>query len=449
MTFAAEQPLAVQINRRILRAAWLISFATILVKVVAALKEVAVAAVYGRSDAMDAFLAAFLIPNLLINLISESMNQALIPTLVRVHENEGQRSAQQLLASAMAWMSLLLAGASALMALCTPAIFPLIASHFNPAKLALAEHIFYQLLPVVLLTGIASNCTSVLNTREQFGWPAFAPVVMPLAVATAALAWGARWGITALVWGTLAGALLHAVWMAALMQAHGYTFQLKWHGMSAALREVAGQYGTVLLSGVVASAGLLVDQAMAAMLPAGSVSALVYANRFVAVIMTLLAGTLASAITPYLSQLVAQGDGDACRHLLRTWMVRAALSSVPLTIGLIAGARWLIRTTYQHGAFTAADTVVVAPVLAMYAIQIPFFVCSRVPYRVLLALRRTDIILYCGIINLALDVMLNLVLMRVMGIAGIALATSLWTLSTLVFLWWQASRLLAREGDPA
>jgi len=52
----------------------------VLVKLVAMLKEVSVAGVYGRSDAMDAFLMAALIPGLLINLISESMNQALVPT---------------------------------------------------------------------------------------------------------------------------------------------------------------------------------------------------------------------------------------------------------------------------------------------------------------------------------------------------------------------------------
>jgi len=66
-----------------------VTAAGILVKIVATFKEFAVAGVYGRSDAMDAFLAAFLIPNLLINLISESMNQAMVPTLVRVREQEG------------------------------------------------------------------------------------------------------------------------------------------------------------------------------------------------------------------------------------------------------------------------------------------------------------------------------------------------------------------------
>jgi putative peptidoglycan lipid II flippase len=89
----------------------------------------------------------------------------------------------------------------------------------------------------------------------------------------------------------------------------------------------------------------------------------------------------------------------------------------------------------------------VAAVMAMYAIQIPFFVASRVFYRFIVAMRRTDLALYCGMLNLILDIVLNLVLMRRMGVAGIALATSLWTVSTFLFLWYWTGRLLA-ETDP-
>jgi len=148
------------VNRRIFRAVVSISAVGILVKGVATFKEIAVAGAFGRSDAMDAFLAAALIPGLLVNLISESMNQALVPTLIRVREQEGHERAQQLLSSSMLWMCMLLGAASALMALTARGFFPLIASQFSPAKLDLSIRIFYGLLPVVLITGIATNCTA-------------------------------------------------------------------------------------------------------------------------------------------------------------------------------------------------------------------------------------------------------------------------------------------------
>jgi putative peptidoglycan lipid II flippase len=208
---------------------------------------------------------------------------------------------------------------------------------------------------------------------------------------------------------------------------------------------VARQYGPVLLSSVVASGGLLVDQAMAAMLPAGSVSALVFGNRFVSVIVTLLAGAVSSAVVPHFSAMIAHRDWQSCRDTLRTWARLTALASVPIAVILMISARPLVQITLQHGAFGPGDTKVVASVLIMYAIQIPFFVVSRVFYRFLVAMRRTDLVLYCGVLNLVLDVGLNLILMRWLGIAGIALATSLWCVSTLLFLWYWSRRLLSVE----
>jgi putative peptidoglycan lipid II flippase len=434
------------VNRRIFRAAASITVVGILVKIVATFKEFAVAGVYGRSDAMDAFLAAFLIPNLLINLISESMNQALVPTLVRVREQEGHDRAQQLLSSSMLWVCLLLSLASVVMALAAHGFFPLIASHFPPDKLALSIRLFYALLPVVLITGIATNCTAVLNTVDRFALPALAPVATPAIIILGTLFLSSRLGIWAMVYATLAGALIHAGVVAWMMDAHGYRFRLHWHGATEATREVAHQYGPVLLSGVVASGGLLVDQSMAAMLPAGSVSALAYANRFVSVVITLLAGAVSSAVVPHFSRMIAHRDWTGCRHTLRTWVRFTALVSTPIAVALIFGAHLLIRVTFQHGVFGPPDTALVTPVLAMYALQIPFFVSSRVFYRFLVAMRRTDLIFYCGALNLALDIILNLVLMRWFGVAGIALATSLWTVSTFLFLWYWTWKLLPEDS---
>lgn len=433
------------VNRQIFRAAASVTAVGILVKLVAMGKEIAVAGVYGRSDAMDAFLAAALLPSLLVNLISESMNQALVPTLIRVREKEGHDRAQQLLSSSMLWMCLLLTAASILMALTARGFFPLIASQFPVAKLALSIRLFYGLLPIVLITGIATNCTAVLNTFDRFAWPALAPMVISAVTIFAALTLGVRLGIWALVYGTVTGSLIHAAAVAGMMEAHGYKFRLRWHGMTDATREVAHQYGPVLLSAVLASGGLLVDQSMAAMLPSGSVSALVYGNRFVSVIMALLAGAVSTGVTPYFSHMIAQRDWRGCRHTIRTWVRLTALVSVPVAVLLIVASHFAVRTTFQHGAFGPRDTGVVASVMAMYAIQIPFVVTSRVFYRFIVAMRRTDLVLRCGILNLILDVALNLILMRRLGVAGIALATSLWTVSTFFFLWYWTRKLLPKQ----
>jgi len=435
------------LNGRILGAAASVTLAGVLVKLAATFKEFVVAGVYGRSDAMDAFLAAFLIPNLLVNVIAESMNQALMPTLVRVRLQQGHRKAQELLSNSMLRMVLLLSAACAVMALTARSFFPLIAWNFPPAKVELCVRMFWALLPMVVLTGIATNCTAVLNTTERFALPALAPVLVPLSVMAGALVLNRQMGTWSLVVFTTIGAGAHAGAMAWSMNRHGYPISFRCYPRSDATAEVAHQYGPVLLSSVIASGGLLVDQAMAASLPAGSVSSMVFASRFVGVVVTLLAGAVSSAVAPYFSMMAAQKDWPGCRRALRHWTRLTVAIAIPFTGAMILGAHALIRMTLQHGVFGPRDTAAVAPVLAMYAIQIPFFAVSRVYFRFVLAMRRTDLILYCGVLNLILDIVLDLVLMRYLGMAGLALATSLWTVSTCAFFWICARRLLARAED--
>ena len=433
------------------RAAIVVSLAGVVVKLASTGKEVFVASTYGRSDELEAYLAAFLIPNLLINLIAESMNQALIPTLIRVRLQQGQACARRLLSSSALSICIMLASTSLGMGLCARALFPLLFRGFSPVKLTLTIHLFYALLPCVLLGGIASNATAVLNTLESFGFPALTGAIIPIMIVCCTMAFHSNAGIWALALATVIGTATQASLLLISLRVRGCSLRLRWMGGDDTTREVTRQFGPVLLSSVVASGGLVVDQAMAAMLPSGSIAAIVFAGRFVSVALALLGGSLSSALSPHFSDLVARRDWLGCSAALHSWSRRAFLLSTPIAILLIGGARPLVHFTLQHGAFAAHDTRVVASVLAMSAIQIPFFVVSRVPYRLVIAMRRADLVLYCGVLNLVADVVLNLMLMRTMGVAGIALSTSLWTVSTCVFFWLCARRLLVARlhGQPS
>lgn len=423
-----------RVDPRLFSAAASVAISAGLVKLVAVIKESVVAGFYARSDALEAFLVAALIPALLVNLISESMNQALIPALVQARERGGRSRAQRLFSNALFSSVVLLVLGSGMTACLAGHIFPLIGFRFPDAKLHLAVQLFYALTPMIILTGMASTCSAVLNTEDCFTIPAIAPVVMSTAIILGVPIFNRHSGIWALAYASVVGALIHAAWIGWVTNRRGYCTSLRWHGLDEDTRNLARQCWPVMLSSMVASGGLVVDQSMAAMLAAGSVSALAYAGRFVSVALTLLGGSLAAAVTPFFSEMIARGDWNGCRKLLRAWTIGSfALASV-CAAGLVIGARFLVQVAFQHGRFVSQDASSVASVLTMYALQIPFFVSSRVLYRFLIAMRRTDLVLYCGLINLVLDVFLNLVLMHRMGVAGIALSTSVWSVATLVFL---------------
>ena len=205
---------------------------------------------------------------------------------------------------------------------------------------------------------------------------------------------------------------------------------------------MARQHGAIALSSSCGFWRTPGRQAMAASLAAGSVSSLAFAGRFVSVALTLASALASTMVAPAFAELVAQRDWNGCRGAMRRYGRMAWTAAGAAAVALILGSGVLVRVCLQRGAFRATDTAAVVPVLALSAVQVPFFAASRVHYRLLLALKRADLVLYCGILNLALDVVLNIVLMRRLGVAGIALATSLWMIATWIFLSLCARRVL-------
>jgi putative peptidoglycan lipid II flippase len=274
---------------------------------------------------------------------------------------------------------------------------------------------------------------------------ALTPLSTPLLSLIGVVALGRLWGVWGYAAGTLAGGVFESILLARALKRQQIKLLPRWCGMDAATRRVCKQWSPVLAGGVLIGGVGFVDQAMAGMLPGGSVAALSYGSRIVALVSTLVAGSLSTALVPYLSTMVANADFAGCRHTLRTYRRLALLVSVPITIFLVAFSRPLIRLLYQRGAFTSSDTLLVSHVQALYSLQIPFFALSMLHVRMLSALKRNDILMYAAGVNLSLDVVFNLICMRFWGVAGIALSTSLFYMASCGFVVFSANHILMQR----
>lgn len=436
---------AASFNRKIFRATAVLTAVSSLVLVASTAKELAVANYFGRGDALDAFLIAYVLPAFVVNIVAGSFNSAVIPTYIEVRETEGREAAQRLFSGAMTWSLGLLAAVSVLLAALAPYYLPLLGSRFGASQLLLTRHLLYVLLPLVVMSALTVNWTAVLNAGEKFAFPAILPALVPLAALGFLLALGNEWGIYALAVGTVAGTFLQAVGLAWTARAHGVRLMPHWYGLDARLRQVIGQYAPMVAGALLMGTTDLVDQSMAAMLERGSVSALNYARKIVSVLLVVGAIPLGTVSLPYFSEMVAKGDWDSCRHTLRTYAGLIALVTVPLTAGLVIFARPLVHAVFERGAFSAHDTAVVSRVEALLALQIPFYVMASMGVRVVSALKRNALLMTFAAVNAVLNVLLNFLLMRPYGVAGIALSTSIVYLVSCTLIFGSLRLLLGRK----
>jgi putative peptidoglycan lipid II flippase len=432
-------------NRKIFRAALTIGLVSTVAKGGAILKDLVVAHVFGRSDALDAFLIAFLVPSFVLALVMSSLGSALIPVLVETRQKRGAEAEQKLLSSMMFLSMSVLTLIAAVLGFFAPFYLRLLGSSFSTPKLLLTREILYCLMPFMVFSGLATFVSGVLSAYKKFALPALVPIATPLITIAAILLAPKSWSVFTLAIGVVAGGFLEAAILLRLLKTCGMRFHLRWNGLDSDVRRVLGQYAPVLAGSLLMCSTTVVDQAMAAMLPSGSVAALSYANKIVSLIVAIGAAALSTAALPYFSHMVAEQDWAGCRHTLKRYTALTLATTVPLTLALIALSHPLIRLIFQRGAFTAVDTDLVSRAQICYFIQLPFYMCGMLFVRFLSSIRRNDVLMYGSAISLALDISLNLVLMRKMGTAGIALSTSLVYVVAFVILGALSVRLLGQK----
>jgi putative peptidoglycan lipid II flippase len=434
------------VNQRIFRAALSVGLATVVVKAAATLKDLAVAHSFGRSDSLDAFLFAFILPAFAVNLIVGAVTAALVPVLVETRQNEGITAAQQLLASVTLLTGAALIILALMIALLSPLYLPYLGHGFPAGKQALTREFLYLLAPWLVVSGLATFMACVMNSIEKFAMPAIVPIVTPSVILICIALWTRPTSGFALAWGTVMGSCFEVALLFYLVKRHQILGSLRWYGINQNVRAVLFQTGPMMAGCLLMGATPVVDQVMASMLGSGSVSALSYGNKVPSGLLGIGAAALSTATLPYFSQMAAAKDWHGCRHTLKRYSSLILTVSLPITAVLILLSRPLVRAFFQRGAFTSADTDVVSLVQSCYCLQIPAYVLSMLFVRFISSVRRNDLLMYASAINLVVDITMNLVLMRWLGVAGIALSTSLVIIGSFTFLALTSFRLLRKQS---
>jgi putative peptidoglycan lipid II flippase len=147
---------------------------------------------------------------------------------------------------------------------------------------------------------------------------------------------------------------------------------------------------------------------------------------------------------PHFSRLVAAGDWVALRSSVRVSTIVILCATVPIACLIWADSASFVRLVFQHGAFTAADTRIVGRVQAAFALGIPAYTLASLYMRLISALRLNQRIFVIASGNVALNFVLDVVFARFLGVAGIALSTSLVSLSSCVAFYFALRGPLAR-----
>lgn len=316
----------------------------------------------GRSDAGDAFLAAFRIPNFLQNLFGEGvLSASFIPVYANLVARGEREEADRVAGAVFGLLSLVtsllvLAGVFA-----APGLVDTIAAGFEGEKRDLTISLVRILFPGAGALVVSAWCLGILNSHRQFFLSYAAPVVWNVAMIATLLWFGGGVGLDSLArylaWGSVVGSVLQfAVQLPSVFRlARGLRVSLD--ARREHVRTVTKNFLPAFVGRGVVQISAYVDSLIASLLPAGAVIGITNAQVLYTLPVSLFGMSMSAAELPAMAS--ATGTDDEVSAVVRTrldaGLRRIAYFIVPSTIAFLAFGDVIAAAVYQTGRFTPED----------------------------------------------------------------------------------------------
>lgn len=420
---------------------------TMLSRVFGFARDILIASFLGAGGAADAFVVAFRFPNLFRRLFAEgAFAAAFVPIFSKSFEAEGRAVAAEFAAEAFTVLTLALLAFTAVVELAMPVIMLGLAPGFDAiaGKMEMATEFTRIAFPYLLFISLVALQSGVMNSLGRFAAPAAAPVLLNLTLIAALLLFhdGPEATGRALVWGVFAAGVVQFAWLSWHLKKAGFPLRLVRPRLSPKVRTLGSRILPVIFGASLYQINLLVGTILASTISNGAVSYLYYADRVTQLPLGVVGIAVGTALLPMLSRQLGSGEERAAMDTQNRGLEVSLLLTLPATAACIAIPLPIIRTLFEHGLFGAHAAHATAGALWAFGTGLPAYVLIRVLTPGFYAREDTATPVKIAAVAMVLNIMLNLILMRVMAHVGIALASA-------ISAWVNAAALgvvLARRG---
>jgi putative peptidoglycan lipid II flippase len=404
-----------------------VSLLTSVSRVLGLVRDQLALGILGASGINDAFVTAFNLPNLFRRLLGEgALAAAFVPTLQHELKDHGREGAFALLSQVASWLFVVTSGLVAL------AMFVFNHSRWlagHDAKWYLAADLTVILFPYLALVCLAAAFGAALNVLGKFWEAAVSPVWLNLCMIGSLAGAGWLWvagesEIAAwLCGGVLLGGLFQMMVPAVVLIREGWRprFDL---GRSQRVREIAALMAPGLFGTAIYQINVYVSRLFAFSIHEGEASLFFYANRLMELPIGVFAIAVATVVYPLLARHAAEKNHGAFAHDYRRGLRLILLLNVPAAVGLALLSTPIVRLLYEHGKFTASDTAIMAPLLAWFAIGMPFFAATSLMIRAFYAAKDTVTPVKLATLSFVVNVSLGWWLKDTLGARGLVIAST-------------------------
>jgi len=443
----------------LLKSTGIIGGMTLISRVFGFARDMLLSRLLGAGAVGDAWQLAFQLPNIFRRLFAEgAFSAAFVPLFNRkLAIEDGHGKAQVFANEVLSVFVPILLIFTAVMMVAMPGIIWLIddfgsGGRTNEFTIELGRITF----PYLALISATTLFAAILNSMSRFAAAAFAPVLLNMCMISAMLVSlaiddGADTRRTAYMLGiavSCAG-VLQMAWLYYWARKAGMAFRIRRPRFTKDVREL----GTLILPAIF-GAGIyqisrFVDLFFLGRLEEGSFVFLALADRLNQLPLGIIGIALGTAILPAISRFIAEGDKGGAQRVQSNAIELGLLLTVPAAVGLYFAAGPLVSAIYFGGKFTEANVASTATVVAMLVLGLPAYVLIKILTPGFFARKDTRTPVFTAATALAVNVTLNIILVPIMGVSGLALsgAISAWVNTILLYIILQMRGHYVLESD--
>ena len=404
--------------------ALVLSIMTVGSKILGFIRELLLANYYGASFITDAYTMSMSIPNNLLAGIVGAAATAYMPVYSKKVETEGEGSGN-LFTSQIINLLLFVVGIIMILGwIFAEPLVHLFAPGFSGQTLELTTFYLRVAFVMVFFSVVSNMLGSFLEYKGVFIAPTALSYLQNVCIITAIVVSAKTNTPEGLIFGITTGYLVMAVGKSIIASKNGYKYKPELN-FTKPVKEIIVLAIPVFIGSSAGEINALVDRILASKLAEGSVSSLQYGSLFSGLISSLTIGIFVTIIYPRLTQAFAQNDFERISDVSERGINLIALLMVPCTLGALMYASQVIQVVYERGAFNSVATDLTAAAFFYYAIGMAFTATRSFLDKIFYSVHDTITPVKCSIVAVCCNIILNLSLVNVMGHAGLALATSI------------------------
>ncbi|MFH1292245.1 MAG: murein biosynthesis integral membrane protein MurJ [bacterium] len=422
-------------SKSVTGAAILISCTALASRLVGLFRERMFAHHFRASEIMDAYYTAFKMPDMVYNLlIVGAISAGFIPIFTKLMTKQNQESAWRLASNILNILGSLVFLLTILGIIYMPKLIPYLAPGFDQSTTQLAVSFGRIMFISMLLLSISMIMGTILQSLRSFLIFSIAPIFYNVGIIFGVVVLVPYFGIKALAWGVVLGALIHLIMQTYGAYAQGYRWKPVFDFRDKETLLVGKLMIPRTLSLAVSQINIVIFTIMASLLPVGSIAIFNYANNLQGVPTGIIGIPFALAVFPVLSAAVAENDEKKFIKHLSISIRQVLFLVVPISLIFLLLRAQIVRVVLGSGAFTWSDTINTADTLAFFVLSL--FAQSLIPLfcRAFYALENTKTPFVIAIISELVTIIAALLLMKSLGVAGLALAFSIGAILNLFLL---------------